>query len=171
VRPVSPWCSRSTPPRSSSLREPTEAIIRLAATCICGVGPVLPTPRRARTTRSRVWSVCTGPVGPGAGAPLPAGLMPLIRTRASEPGRIFDLELPSALAAEGYRATAEPPGDQGAAAARSARPVRGSADGDDHLAVTGGVRRGAPLAPVLRHRLPGPVADGHPGDPELGQVG
>src|SRR5690606_19789288 len=77
-----------------------------------------------------VWSVCTGPGGPGAGAPLPAGLMPLIRPRASEPGRIFDLELPSALAAEGYRATAEPPGDQGAAAARSARPVRGSADGD-----------------------------------------
>jgi threonine dehydrogenase-like Zn-dependent dehydrogenase len=62
-----------------TIEQPTDAIIRLAATCVCG---------------SDLWHF------------LPE-LIELICDRAIDPGRVFDLILPLDQAAEGYRAMDE----------------------------------------------------------------
>jgi threonine dehydrogenase-like Zn-dependent dehydrogenase len=75
--------------------KPTDAIIRLAATCVCGsdlwpyrgVQPIPgPTPVRARVLRHR-----------GGGR----------QRRHRDPGKVFDLTLPLEQVAEGYRAMDE----------------------------------------------------------------
>ena len=81
--------------------EPTDAVIRLAATCVCGSD--------LRPYRG-VQEVDTGIHLAGGPAPvrryLPE-LIDLIRRREIDPGKVFDLTLPLDRAAEGYRAMDE----------------------------------------------------------------
>ncbi len=70
--------------------EPTDAVIRTVAACVCG---------------SDLWRPAWRP---GAGARVPAApLLDLVWTRQINPGRVFDLDLPLSEVAEAYRAMDE----------------------------------------------------------------
>lgn len=104
--------------------KPTDAIIRLSASCICGMrwhqgvdgagarmrAAWLDDRLCRRATRRRVrWAatilLAEGPDGrTGSRAPL---LMDLVLDRKINPGKVFDLELPLSDVAEGYRAMDE----------------------------------------------------------------
>src|SRR5919205_754416 len=59
--------------------------------------------RRRGTSDGPVLEPCSPPRGPRAGAPLPAGLIDLIWNRQIDPGKLFDLELPSDHPSAGYQ--------------------------------------------------------------------
>jgi threonine dehydrogenase-like Zn-dependent dehydrogenase len=71
------------------IEQPTDAVIRLAVTCVCGFSHV---------------HLHGGPAPVRRFLP---GLIELICERAIDPGRVFDLTLPLDQAAEGYRAMDE----------------------------------------------------------------
>ncbi|MCC8247792.1 hypothetical protein [Saccharothrix luteola] len=91
--------------------EPTDAVIRLSAACVCG-SDLWPYRGSRRSTARLRWGTSTFSHVHLHGGPAPVRrflpeLVELICDGRIDPGRVFDLTLPLDQAAEGYRAMDE----------------------------------------------------------------